>query len=307
MTDSVLQLTHVSKHFGHFQALDDVSFTVQRGDIYGLIGENGAGKTTLMRLITGLSPMQSGSIMLLGDRVGGSPAVLSRVGAVIESPVAFEKLTVEENLRICAIQHGLSGKQVIAEAIAFVGLEAKRKAKAKQLSLGQKQRLGLALAILAKPDFLILDEPINGLDPAGIVEFRQLLRTLNEERQTTILISSHILTELYQVSTRFGIIHHGKLIKELTKAELDEANRAGLMVTVDDAPLAARVLDAAQVAPFEVVDDHHVLIRQATVDAGAVNRLLIERGVGVTDLSHQEGSLEQYYTRLLAQEAGVAK
>ena len=163
-------------------------------------------------------------------------------------------------MRLCAIQHGIQDKQAITEAIDFVGLKAKQTTKVKHLSLGQKQRLGLALAILPRPDFLILDEPINGLDPSGIMEFRQLLKRLNEEQQTTILISSHILSELYQVSTRFGIIHHGRMIKQLTKAELDKANQSGLAATVDDTALAAQVLDQHGYQDFDIIDDHHLLL-----------------------------------------------
>ena len=301
MTQSVLTIEHVSKQFGRFQALDQVSFTVEKGDIYGLIGENGAGKTTLMRLITGLSPMQHGTVTLLGEQAGHYQHALSRIGAVIESPAAFEKLTVYQNLRLCAIQHGIQDKQAITEAIDFVGLKAKQTTKVKHLSLGQKQRLGLALAILPRPDFLILDEPINGLDPSGIMEFRQLLKRLNEEQQTTILISSHILSELYQVSTRFGIIHHGRMIKQLTKAELDKANQSGLAATVDDTALAAQVLDQHGYQDFDIIDDHHLLLRQPEVNAAGVNQLRVTRGVGVQDISHQAGSLEQFYMQLLGQ------
>ena len=275
MDEPVLTIDQVSKQFGHFQALDQVSFTVERGDIYGLIGENGAGKTTLMRLITGLSPMQAGTITLLGERAGHYQRALSRVGAIIESPAAFEKLTVTQNLRLCAIQHGINDQQVIAETIDFVGLQEKRTTKVKHLSLGQRQRLGLALAIL--------------------------LKLLNEERKTTILISSHILSELYQVSTRFGIIHHGQMIKQLSKAELDQANQSGLAITVDRATVAAQVLDQHGYQPFDVLDDQHLLLRQKDVDAAAVNQLLVTSGVSVQDVSHQAGSLEQFYMRLLGQ------
>ncbi|BDR52680.1 ABC transporter [Bombiscardovia nodaiensis] len=302
MDSIALDIRDVSKRFGKFQALSHVNLAVRRGDIYGLIGENGAGKTTLMRLITALSPLQSGSISLLGEPVGSGQRALSRTGAIIESPAAFSKLSVEENLKLCAIQHGLSGSSDIEEAISFVGLEAKRKAKAKHLSLGQRQRLGLAMAILHHPDFLILDEPINGLDPTGIMEFRRLLQELNERRQTTILISSHILSELYQVSTRFGIIHKGRVVQELTRAELDAANRSGLLVEVDQAPLAAQILDQAGIGPFDVNDDHHLLIRSQEVDPAQVNVLLVRGGVMVSDVSRQEGSLEQYYLNLMAQQ-----
>ncbi len=168
----------LANSLGVFQALDQVSFTVEKGDIYGLIGENGAGKTTLMRLITGLSPMQHGTVTLLGEQAGHYQHALSRIGAVIESPAAFEKLTVYQNLRLCAIQHGIQDKQAITEAIDFVGLKAKQTTKVKHLSLGQKQRLGLALAILPRPDFLILDEPINGLDPSGYYGISPIIETL---------------------------------------------------------------------------------------------------------------------------------
>ncbi|RBP99910.1 ABC transporter ATP-binding protein [Bifidobacterium xylocopae] len=302
MIGTALDIRGVGKRFGRFTALDNVSLAVRKGDIYGLIGENGAGKTTLMRLICGLSPMQTGSIDLLGQRIGRSQRALSRIGAVIESPAAFGSLSVTQNLKLAAIQHGLSDSRDIDEAIEFVGLAEKRRTKARHLSLGQRQRLGLAMAILHHPDFLILDEPINGLDPSGIMEFRQLLKRLNEERQTTILISSHILSELYQVSTRFGIIHQGHMVKELTRPELDAANQAGLLVSVDQAPLAARILDRAGIGPFEVNDDHHLLIRSDGADPGHINLMLVQGGVLVEGFSRQEGSLEKYYLNLLAEQ-----
>ncbi|MFD1430071.1 ABC transporter ATP-binding protein [Lacticaseibacillus mingshuiensis] len=307
MSETICTIKNVDKHFGHFQALNHVSLTIGKGDIYGLIGENGAGKTTLMRLMTGLSPLQTGDIELLGEHVGHASRSLSRIGAVIESPALFEKLTVAQNLKVCAIQHGQGSQQEIDETIAFVGLTAKRNTKAKNLSLGQRQRLGLGLAILPHPDFLILDEPINGLDPTGIMEFRALLQRLNQEQHVTILISSHILTELYQVSTRFGILHHGTLIKELTKAELDEANQAGLLITVDDTAKTARLLDQAHITPFQVQDRTHILIMQKDADAGLINHTLVSGGIVVEDFSHRASSLEDYYTHLLQEAEGAVK
>lgn len=158
------------------------------------------------------------------------------------------------------------------------------------------------MAILPRPDFLVLDEPINGLDPTGIIEFRQLIKRLSEERDTTILISSHILSELYQVSNRFGIIHHGQLIKQVTKEELDEANQAGLMFAVDKVQLASQTLDQSGYASFDVLDDQRILIKDNNVTAANVNQVLVENGVAVKAFTHQEGSLEQYYTDLLAKE-----
>ncbi|VDG31351.1 ABC transporter [Lactobacillus plantarum] [Lactiplantibacillus mudanjiangensis] len=302
MSEAILTIKNVSKRFGHYQALSELSLTVNRRDIYGLIGENGAGKTTLMRLIIGLSALHQGQITLLGENAGHYQQALRRTGAIIESPAAFPGLTVLQNLTLTAKQHGLAEPDLIAETIAFVGLTEKTHTKAKHLSLGQRQRLGLAIAILPRPDFLILDEPINGLDPAGIIEFRQLIARLNTERHTTILIASHILSELYQVATRFGIIHHGHLIKQLSKAELDEANRVGLMITVDQVQLASQTLDQAGFETFSVLDDHRIWLPQAHPDTGHINQLLVSQGIVVTALIQQSGSLEQYYTTLIAKE-----
>ncbi|MFD1411181.1 ABC transporter ATP-binding protein [Lapidilactobacillus gannanensis] len=304
MTIPVLEIKQVSKKFGHYQALTDIDLTINRGDIFGLIGENGAGKTTLMRLITQLSPLQQGQITLLGETGSHYQQALSRIGAIIESPAFFKKLTVAENLKIFAIQHGLSGSQLIDQTLAFVGLAEKANTRAGRLSLGQKQRLGLGLAILPQPDFLILDEPINGLDPAGIIEFRQLLKRLNQERQTTILISSHILTELYQVSTRFGFIHHGHLIQQLTKAALDEANQSGVLITTPMVASAARILDQAAYTALQVIDDQHLLVQATAADPAKINQILVSGGVAVTAINQRTGSLEQYYTALLRKEGG---
>ena len=299
MDDTILDISHVSKRFGRFQALDDVSLSINKGEIYGLIGENGAGKTTLMRLITGLSPMQRGSIRLLGHKLGKDSRILSRIGSIIESPAAFKKLTVIQNMKLTAIQHGLADDKAIDQAIDFVGLGEKAKTRADHLSLGQRQRLGLAMAILNRPDFLILDEPINGLDPAGIMEFRTLLDKLNQERQTTILISSHILSELYLVSSRFGFISHGRLIKEVGKDELDRINQNGLLINVDQSSKAAMLLDSGGIGPFQVLDDHQILIRQGNLEPGPINRLLVQEGILVNQISQQKGSLEEYFANLL--------
>lgn len=299
MTQPVLQVRGVSKHFKKTNVLRDVNLTVQAGEICALIGENGAGKTTLMRLILGLSPMQSGTIVLLGETVGHLHQALSRVGAVIESPAAFSKLTVRQNLQVTAIQHGLNDASAITKAIHFVGLDTKAKTKAGHLSLGQKQRLGLATAIIAQPDLLILDEPINGLDPSGIVEFRTLLQQLNQDYGTTILISSHILAELYQVATQFAFLHHGTIIKALSKAQLDEANRAGLVVQVAQVAEAAQLLDAKGLHEFTVQDDHTLIVGVGQIEAADLNTLFVQHGVAVASIAMKEASLEDYYTNLL--------
>lgn len=303
MEEAILSVQNVSKCFGHYQALNHLSLTVRRGDIYALIGENGAGKTTLMRLICGLSPLKQGNIVLLGEAASHYRMALSRTGAIIESPVAYPKLTVEQNLHLTAIQHGMHDFNEIGSTIGFVGLTAKRKTKAGKLSLGQKQRLGLATAILAHPDFLILDEPINGLDPTGIVEFRQLLHRLNQELGTTILISSHILSELYQVATTFGFLKGGTIIKELSKSALDAENAGGLRVVVDSVEHTAQILDAQNIKAFTVVSEHELVVASEQIDAAALNTLLVQANVAVTSITQQSTSLEEYFTTLMHQEA----
>lgn len=297
MTKTILSVNNISKSFGRYKAIDNVSFNLQKGDIYGLIGSNGAGKTTIMRLITQLSPLKVGEIKLFDQKI--NQQALKHVGAVIETPAAFNKLTVQENLKLVAIQRGINDTRKITEIIKFVGLTEKIHMKAKDLSLGQRQRLGLAIAILPEPDLLILDEPINGLDPSGIIEFRKLLKKLNQEKQITILISSHILTELYQVSTRFGFIYDGQLIKEITKEELDKANRSGLVLTVDDVSKASKIIDEKFMEKFTVIDDKNILIHSLNVDPSKLNRELVEKGISVISLTKKEKSLEDYYTNLI--------
>lgn len=299
MKEEILSVKDVSKRFGHYQTLNHLSLTVRRGDIYALIGENGAGKTTLMRLICGLSPMQQGEIMLLGENAKHYRMALSRIGAIIETPASYSKLTVAQNLHLTAIQHGINDFEEVDAAIGFVGLTAKRKTKAGHLSLGQKQRLGLATAILAHPDFLILDEPINGLDPTGIVEFRNLLHRFNKELGTTILISSHILSELYQVATVFGFLKHGTIIKELSKAELDQENAGGLRIQADSIEHVAQLLDAHGIKHFTVIDDHEVIVASGQIAAAALNVLLVQAGIAVMSITQQSASLEEYFTTLM--------
>lgn len=303
--NNILEVQHVTKQFGSFKALNDISLSIKRGEIYGLIGENGAGKTTLMRLITKLSPLHTGKIILLGETLQKTNQPLKHIGTIIENPAYFQNLTVRQNLKLTAIQHGLNDRGLITDIIKFVGLSEKINTKAKKLSLGQRQRLGLAIALLPQPDFLILDEPINGLDPSGIIDIRRLLKKLNAEKNTTILISSHILTELYQISTRFGFIQHGQLIKEISKSELEKINQSGILIELDQIQKAAQLLTEIDIGKFSVIDEHHLLINDLTSDTAKINQILVNNGIPVKNITKQEQSLEQYYTNLLNQHGGV--
>ncbi|MGY3779611.1 ABC transporter ATP-binding protein [Isobaculum melis] len=302
MTEAVLSLKNVGKKFGKEEALKSVTLEVKKGDIYGLIGRNGAGKTTIMKLITGLSEQTSGEIVLLGKnkRTREYSSVLQRIGSVIEAPAAYNKLSAYENMKIICIQKGIHDLSVIEEALTFVNLADTKKKKFKNFSLGMKQRLGIAMALVSNPDFLILDEPINGLDPIAIIEFREIIERINREKNTTILISSHILTELYHVSTRFGFIHEGQMVQELTKAEFDASNTEAIVVKIDDVNKAAMLLKEKIGDTFEVVAQDEIHIFTENQSVREINMLLAANGVLVDYIGKKENSLENYYTNLVS-------
>ncbi|MGM0123152.1 ABC-2 type transport system ATP-binding protein [Enterococcus sp. AZ194] len=303
MTENVLTLTNVTKKFGKQYALTNVSLTVKKGDIYGLIGRNGSGKTTIMKLITDLSKESSGGeIVLLGNRKGTKEyqESLQRSGSVIESPAAYNKLTAYQNMKIMCIQKGIHDFSVIDEVLGFVNLAETGKKKFKNFSLGMKQRLGIAMALVSDPDFLILDEPINGLDPIAIIEFRGILERINRERNTTIIISSHILTELYQVSNRFGFINEGKMIQEISKEEFDSLVTKSILVDVEEPKKAAMILRENQVTDFEVTNENLIRIFDEQVKIKEINKLLVENDILVNQIQKQEHSLEDYFTDLVS-------
>jgi ABC-2 type transport system ATP-binding protein len=219
---TIIKTAGLTKRYGGTAAVDDVSLTVEKGDIFGLIGQNGAGKTTLMRLIASLSHPDSGEIELFGESSGaGLDRARARMGCVVETPALFPNLTASQNLEYYRIQRGVTNKSVVDDSLDAVGLTDTGKKKFKDFSLGMKQRLGLALALLNSPELIILDEPTNGLDPIGIIEMRDLMKRLNS-RGITLFVSSHILSELAQAATKYAIIHRGRFIKEFTQEELSK-------------------------------------------------------------------------------------
>ncbi len=243
--DYILTAESLSKHYGHFKALDGLSIHVPRGAIYGFVGKNGAGKTTLIRLICGLQEPTSGSYTLYGAKntEPGIARCRRRMGAVVETPSIYLDMSAEENLKEQFRIIGLPSFDDIPDLLRLVGLENTGKKKAKNFSLGMKQRLGIAIALAGSPDFLILDEPINGLDPQGIIEIRELILKLNREEQITFLISSHILDELSRLATHYGFIDSGHMVREMSAKELDAACRKCIRVQVSDIHALARVLD----------------------------------------------------------------
>ena len=301
--ENVLTIKGLNKRYGKQQALHDVDLTIAKGDIYGLVGRNGAGKTTLLKAIVQLIQPTGGSLQLFGVEGGKAyTQMLKRVGNVIETPVAYDQLTANLNY-YCKIS-GVVEPDAVSKALSFVGLTNVGNKKYRDFSLGMKQKLGLAIALLNQPDFLILDEPINGLDPVAIVEFRELLLRLNQERGMTILISSHILEELYLVATRFGVISEGRLIKEMTKHEFELMAKRFIQLEVDDVATASRLLESQLISEYKVVSDHKIHIYQENVLNRDLVRQLVYEGIAIDRISFEGENLESYFKELVTSEGG---
>ena len=240
-----LTAERLSKHYRHFKALEGLSIHVPKGSIYGLVGRNGAGKTTLIRLICGLQSPTSGEYILYGKRntEKGITEARRRMGAVVETPSIYSDMTAEENIRQQYQILGIPSFDGIRELLELVGLEDVGKKKAKNFSLGMRQRLGIAVALAGDPDFLILDEPANGLDPEGIIEMRELILRLNRERQITVLISSHILDELSRLATHYGFLDQGRMVKELSAQELESACQKCVRLRISDTKALSQALE----------------------------------------------------------------
>lgn len=296
--EHVLKIEHLGKTYGSQRALNDINLEINKGDIYGLVGRNGAGKTTLMKVITTLIRQSEGTVFLFGESLNGDyNNALSRSASIIESPTCYENLSAFDNLKYYCTLRGIKDATVIQETLEFVGLADVGKKKVKHFSLGMTQRLGLAIALIANPDFLILDEPINGLDPIAIMEFRDLLHRINTDYNTTILISSHILTELYQVSNRFGFIHNGTMIEQLTKDELDTACQDCLVVTTDHVSALAVLLDEARYN-FKLFEKNVIRI-YGNIDPAYINKLAYEHNLNILALYRESDNLEEYFKNLI--------
>ena len=297
---TVLRTQNLTKRYGGTAAVDDVSLTIEKGEIFGLIGQNGAGKTTLMRLVTSLTRPDSGSIELFGqESEAGLSAARARMGCVVEMSALYPNMTAVQNLEYYRKQRGIPNKNIVEKSLELVGLTDTGKKKYKNFSLGMKQRLGLALSVLSNPDFLILDEPVNGLDPMGIVEIRGLMKNLNE-RGITILISSHILAEISQVATKYAIIHKGRIVKSLTQEQLREECKRALAVTVDDAKRAAVVLETnLNIRDYKQVGTNELRLYEFLDNPSEVSFCLNRNGVRVSSLQEVGDSLEDYFAKTI--------
>jgi ABC-2 type transport system ATP-binding protein len=299
--DTTIATRALTKRYRDVLAVDSLDLDVRRGEVYGFLGRNGAGKTTTIRMLLGLIRPSAGEVTVLGRRiVPGETSVFGHVGYLVETATAYPDLTVRENLDI---QRRLTGssRTAVTEAIALLRLESNADRRAGQLSLGNKQRLSLARALLHSPDLLVLDEPANALDPAGIVEVRELLRTLATERGVTVFMSSHILAEVAHIADRIGIVHDGRLLEELDREELHAKGRAYVDVRVSDPDRAAMLLRDAGFAQVErAAEDEGTALRvfDATDRSAEIARLLVGAGLELTSLTPTAEDLETYFLRL---------
>lgn len=296
--EELLRTYGLTKQFGKHRAVDHVDLHVNRGAIYGFIGRNGAGKTTFLRMVCGLAAPTEGEIEIFGARGRELQEICSRIGCLIEGPGLYGNMTAKENMEIKCRFCGIKRPGYIEELLDMVGLSDVGKKKTKKFSLGMKQRLGIAMALIGEPDLLVLDEPINGLDPQGIAEVRDIILRLNRERNMTILISSHILEELSKISTDYGIIHHGCLLQELTREELMEKCSDRIEITLNQAKAAVPVLDGLGIKNYRVVDRDHIHIFERLDESGQINMELAKAGITVTEIAKTSEELESYFLNL---------
>lgn len=297
--DYVLEAKALTKKYKNFKALDELTMKIPQGAIYGLVGKNGAGKTTLIRIICGLQNPTSGEYILYGKKSNskGITRARRRIGAVVETPSIYLDMTARENLKQQFSVLGIPSFDGIDDLLKLVGLENTGKKKAKYFSLGMKQRLGIAVALAGDPDFLVLDEPINGLDPQGIVEIRELILKLNREFNITVLISSHILDELSKLATHYGFVDSGRVVKEISAKELENSCRKAIRIEVTDIKMLSLVLDELKIE-YSIISDTGADIYSA-VNVSQLVLKLSEKGCDVISMAERDESLEGYYINLV--------
>ena len=301
----ILQTSHLSKTIGGKNLVADVSIHVKKGEIYGFLGPNGAGKTTVMKMITNLWTPTAGMGVLFGTTLEpASYEVLKRMGSIIEFPTFYEHLTGRENLKLHCEYMGYYNKGSIEEALEMLSLAEAADKPVKSYSLGMKQRLGIARSILCKPEFVILDEPTNGLDPAGMKQIRDLFRMLCTEYGMTFMISSHLLSEIESIADTVGVIHHGRIVNEISMKEIAEMNKAYVELVAEDTRKAAYVLaDKMQLTNFKIVDDSKIRIYESGVTTQSISKELIVNGVSLTSINYHRENLEDYFLKMTG-EAG---
>lgn len=300
MSEYVIETKNLTKQYGTQKSVANLNIHVRRGRIYGLLGRNGAGKTTTMKMMLGLAQPTTGEVLIWGKPLQGNERkILPRIGSLIEAPGFYPNLTATENLCIFAALRGMPNSHAIKDALDLVGLPYKDKKLFSQYSLGMKQRLAIALAIMHDPELLILDEPINGLDPVGIAEVRSFIRRLCDEKEKTILISSHILSEISMLADDIGIIDKGVLLEEESLAELEQKNGKYIHFTVSDTAQAARILEQVfDEKQFSVQDDHNIRLYNLDLSVTKIVNVFVENGLELSEAHICEDSLEDYFKRI---------
>ena len=296
--EKILKTVDITKKFSKKVAVSAVNMNIKKGDIYGFIGRNGAGKTTLIKMLVGLSQPTSGSIELFDSK--NLNKARRKIGTVIEAPAFIPHLSARQNMFIQWTLLGSKDKSIIDETLKLVGLDNVGNKKVKKFSLGMKQRLGIAMTLMGEPEFLILDEPTNGLDPEGIIEIRQMLKKLNQEKGLTILISSHILGELSKLATRYGIINDGVLIDEFTEQELTERCQSSLIVKVNDINKACEILKSElNTDRFSVLNENTLEVFDFVDNPGKVNSILAKNDIIIDSISKKSVDLEDYFMKVI--------
>lgn len=297
----ILRTTNLSKKFNNKEVIENVNMNVKKGEIYGFLGPNGAGKTTIMKMVVNLVKPSVGEIEVFGEKLTDkSYEALKRMGSIIEYPVFYDKLTGRENLELHCEYMGYYDKSAIDKALDLINLKGIDSKPVKEFSLGMKQRLGIARAIITKPELLILDEPINGLDPIGIKEMRDILKMLNKEYNITILISSHILGEIEQVADTIGIINNGRLVREVSMDSIREGNLEYIEVATKDCTKAAFSLENdLQISNFKIIDNTFIRIYDLKLSQKDISKALILKDIEIEAISRKNNSLEDYFLNLL--------
>lgn len=306
MDDMLLVAEELSKEYKKVKAVDSVNLHIKKGTIYGLIGKNGAGKTTIMKMITGMATPSSGSFTYSGFE-GDKRDAYSRIGALIEAPALLPNLSAYDNIKLKCLAYGIGDDAYIMDKLKLVGLDGVAKRKAGKFSLGMKQRLGIAMALVGEPDFLVLDEPINGLDPQGIVEIREMLMKLNSEKGITILISSHILEELAKIAKDYAIINEGRIIEESTLEDLKLKCRDKIVIKTSNTSPVLPVLDSNNFSDYQVIDSNTIYIYERLGDISTLNMEIAKAEIPVESIGVQSSDLEEYFIKLTGASAGGIK
>ena len=294
----ILQAEGISKQYGKTLALDHVTLQLKKGEIYGLIGRNGAGKTTLLKILAGLAKPTDGTFSIFGEPKEKTKILRDRIGVLLETPGLYPNMSAYENMKLKELTLGMNDDAYVHQLLQEVGLSEVEKKPVKKFSLGMKQRLGIAMALVGHPDLLLLDEPINGIDPQGIVEIRELIERLSHEYNVTVIISSHILEELSKIATRFGILHRGRLIDTFTREELMKRCSERIEIRTSDPVKACMVIEKMGITEFKIMDGSMIQIFERMEDSGEIVLELAKNNIKTLSIQVKNEALEDYYLSL---------